>query len=277
MAQRNSISILGCGWLGFPLSKNLISCGYNVKGSTTSIGKLPLLSEAGIEPFLVHFPESCSIDTLDKFLKSETLIITVPPGRNIPKNESYFGLLTSLTNVLANSPVQRVIFISSTSVYGDVKKAVDERDASCPDSEAGSRLLRAEQMISAIPVKHVVIRLSGLIGPERHPGRFLAGKQNVPNGLAPVNLIHLDDAVGIIREIVNNGSSEGIYNAVAPDHPERQAFYALASSALGLEPPGFIQEKVSWKEIRSSRINHEFEYHFRVPDLMQWLAGHPGL
>ena len=47
------ISILGCGWLGFPLAENLINKGNKIKGTTTSVDKLQLLSKAGIVPYLI--------------------------------------------------------------------------------------------------------------------------------------------------------------------------------------------------------------------------------
>lgn len=272
MDNTNSISVLGCGWLGFPLAKSLVNKGYNIKGSTTSNDKLPVLFEEGIEPFLVQFPDNRVIESLINFLNSDILIIAVPPGRNSLKHQSYFGLLNSLTELLPDSSIKKIIFISSTSVYGDVNKPVDECDAPAPDTETGLRMLKAEQMIQQTSVKHIVLRFSGLIGPGRHPGRFLAGKTDVANGMAPVNLIHLDDAIGIIHTLIIDEKAEGIYNATAPHHPTRETFYTLASNTLDLDPPKFISEKTSWKEIQSCRINRELKYNFLIPDLMRWLA-----
>lgn len=268
MNNANSISVLGCGWLGLPLAKSLTDKGYNVKGSTTTAEKLPVISKEGIEPFLVQFPDNCVIESLINFLNSDILIIAVPPGRNSLKHQSYFGLLNSLTKVLPDSSIKKIIFISSTSVYGDANKAVNEWDKPAPDTDAGKRMLMAEQIILKTLVKHTVLRFSGLIGPGRHPGKFLAGKTGVANGLAPVNLIHLDDAIGIIHELITNESAEGIYNAAAPLHPTRQEFYTLASKSLGLDPPQFISEKTTWKEVQSCRIIQELNYNFLVPDLI---------
>ena len=61
------ISILGCGWLGFPLAKRFIEEGYSVNGSTTSESKLSVLENAGINPFLVVL-ESESIS--ESYIKS---------------------------------------------------------------------------------------------------------------------------------------------------------------------------------------------------------------
>lgn len=267
----NSISVLGCGWLGFPLAVSLINKGYSVKGSTTSIERLPLLFKERIEPFLVQFRENCVPENLAEFLKSDILIIAVPPGRSSFKYQSYFDMLNTLTKVLPDGSIQKIIFISSTSVYGDQNRTVTERDKPEPDTEVGKRIFAAEQIILSMQVKHIIVRLSGLIGPGRHPGRFLTGKPAVANGLAPTNLIHLEDAIGIINELITNDGTEGIYIAAAPSHPSKQSFYTLASQTMGFDPPQFIPEKIKWKGVESVRIGDELKYKFLVPDLMQWL------
>ena len=48
------ISILGCGWLGFPLAQQLMCQGFQIKGATTSESKLSVLQNAGISPFLLN-------------------------------------------------------------------------------------------------------------------------------------------------------------------------------------------------------------------------------
>jgi len=65
--------------------------------------------------------------------------------------------------------------------------------------DAESALYRSEQLFHEnTNFQTTVIRLAGLIGPGRNPARFFAGKTNIPNGNAPVNLIHLDDCIGFI-------------------------------------------------------------------------------
>ena len=75
------VSILGCGWLGFPLAKKLIEIDFEVKGSTTSENKLDLLKSNNIEPFLITISEDKITGTISEFLyDSEILIINIPPG-----------------------------------------------------------------------------------------------------------------------------------------------------------------------------------------------------
>ena len=51
--NQNKIAILGCGWLGLPLAKKLISKNFIVRGSTTSKDKISVLKNENIEPFLI--------------------------------------------------------------------------------------------------------------------------------------------------------------------------------------------------------------------------------
>ena len=83
------ISILGCGWLGFPLAKALLNKGFHVNGSTTTVEKLDVLKNEGINPFLIDVPLSIDKENhgVESFLAamipflegSETLIIDIPP------------------------------------------------------------------------------------------------------------------------------------------------------------------------------------------------------
>ena len=148
----NSVSILGCGWLGFPLAMRLANKGYSIKGSTTSAEKLPGFKKEGIAPFLVHFNSPGIPENLDKFFNSDILIIAVPPGRDSLKHEGYFSMLTSLTNVIPESSIQKVIFLSSASVYGDMNMQLTEKDEPRPDTDAGRRMLAAEEAVLKLTV-----------------------------------------------------------------------------------------------------------------------------
>ena len=53
--NQKSISILGCGWLGLPLARQLIKLGYSVKGSTTSPEKIQILKGSQIDGYNREF------------------------------------------------------------------------------------------------------------------------------------------------------------------------------------------------------------------------------
>jgi nucleoside-diphosphate-sugar epimerase len=173
---------------------------------------------------------------------------------------------------LPGSLVRKIILVSSTSVFKDNNAEIFESDMPEPDSETARLLADTEDQFLAIQNKKVcVVRPAGLVGPDRHPGRFFRNRSRIPNGLAPVNLIHRDDVIGIINSLISNENASGIYHACSPAHPARQDFYDLAARSSNFPPPDFIPEKLSWKIISSRRVYNELGYTFKYPDLTDWL------
>ncbi len=268
------ISILGCGWLGFPLAIGLINKGFKVNGSTTSVDKLNLLKANLIAPFLVQLGETDN-DNFSAFLESQLLIINVPPGRNKENVNDYGVKMQSLADCISKSSIKKLIFISSTSVYEEFNELVNEDTQVLSKSDGGNRMIRAENIFKDLKnIETTVIRMAGLIGPNRHPGRFFAGKENIPDGLVPINLIHLDDCIGIIEHVINNDLWNQTFNGSAPTHPTKMEFYDLASQQLYGKEAKFIAEKGNYKIVDSSKIINT-GYHFKHPDLMEWLLQNP--
>ncbi|WP_411272778.1 SDR family oxidoreductase [Daejeonella sp.] len=266
------ISLLGCGWLGYPLAKSLISQGFTIRASTTTPTKISFMQNEGIDPYLVHFSDGVSIPDLKKFFNAEILIITIPPGRrNLQGFDNYRRMVQYVCREIQDRPLLKVILISSTSVYPDNNNVVDEFSIISPDTDSGKLMADTEMHLNKLPLKVLCLRLAGLVGPGRMPGRFFAGKSQIPNGFSPVNLIHLNDVIGIINCLVNDRNADGIYNGCAPSHPVREEFYTLAAEIEGLNKPDFIQEKAGWKVVSSSRIKEELNYKFEKPSLMDWL------
>ncbi|MCX2584663.1 SDR family oxidoreductase [Pedobacter sp. MR22-3] len=262
-APEKKVSILGCGWFGLAFAKKLIEQGYQVKGSTTTPEKLSILAEEGIQPFRVHFSADQMVADLE-FFDAAILFICIPPKRNSPELNDYAQKIASIINA-AKGKVENIILISSTSVYGDENQIVNELSETNPDTDSGKVVLAAEKALAlAMPGGFTIIRFAGLMGPERNPGRFFAGKMDIPNGLAPVNLIHQTDAVGIAMAIIEKQAFGRIYNACAPDHPNRKEFYSAAAKNTGLVVPGFISEKQTWKIVESVNVPKYLDYEFQV-------------
>ena len=165
-----------------------------------------------------------------------------------------------LAREVAKYPVKRVVFISATSVYPDQGKLVCEDDAT-PSTERSKTLLDAENHFLKNPVlKTTVLRLSGLIGPGRVPG---VTKRNVSLADGPVNLIHLDDCLAIIHQLIIKNPKKGVYNASCPEHPLRSELYAHIKG-LGYETIQVLNEVGnSKKRVSSQRLMDEFGYTFK--------------
>jgi nucleoside-diphosphate-sugar epimerase len=276
--MNKKISILGCGWLGLPLAKSLLAKGYEVKGSTTSVIKLDVLKNAGISPFQIQLEEHEIIGTIENFLdETDVLLIDIPPGlRKVTStsNEMTFvNKVKTLIPFIEKSRIQKVVFVSSTSVYGDSNNfstslEVTEETKPNPDTESGKQLAITETLLQSNPYfKTTVIRFGGLLGDDRHPIKFLAGRTNVENPEAPVNMIEREDCIGIIEEILKQVQHDKwgeTFNAVAPQHPTRKAYYYKKAELFNLPLPTFAEDSESkGKIISSEKVETILGYSFQ--------------
>jgi nucleoside-diphosphate-sugar epimerase len=273
--MNKKISILGCGWLGLPLAKSLLSKGYEVKGSTTSESKLEVLKNAGILPFQIQLEENQIIGTIEDFLKeTDVLVIDIPPGLRRDFSTSlemtFVNKVKTLIPFIEKSGIQKVVFVSSTSVYGDGFPIVEitEETKPNPDTESGKQLVIVETLLqSNLHFKTTVIRFGGLLGDDRHPIKFLAGRTNVENPHAPVNMIEREDCIGIIEETMKQVQHDNwgeTFNAVAPQHPTRKAYYHKKAEIFNLPLPTFAEDSESkGKIISSEKVETILGYSFQ--------------
>jgi len=262
-----SIHILGCGWLGKPLAVELIKEGYHASGSTTQESKVAELESLGIKPFVIKFdPQLTSSAT--EFFQADILIISIPPKRKSGQTDVYLEQMNNVVQAILKGSISSVLFISSTSVYADGDRAVSEIDA-----DPTSYLVEAENIFrSQTKFKTTVIRFGGLVGPGRNPGRFLAGKKDVQGGNHPVNVIHQQDCIGIIKAIIDQEAWGEVFNACAEHHPTRNEFYTRASEVMQLETPQFSKSDVSKNKVVScDKLKTKLNYQFIYPDVMTML------
>jgi nucleoside-diphosphate-sugar epimerase len=264
------VSILGCGWLGTALGKALLQKGYEVRGSVTRPEKLETLSLAGIQSFLIRLNEETTLDESSDFWNCDALVVA--SNVNLQGNNGYILGLKKVAKLIALKKVSRVIVVSSTSIYGEPNDPVDESSLPSPQTPSAKRLLEIETEFQNIKgIQSTMMRCGGLVGPGRMPGSFLAGKQNISNGLAPVNLIHLSDCIGIIERLLATNNKIDIINAVAPDHPSRSQFYTKAARVQDLAIPEFLLEKNAWKVV-GSIVTERIGYTYQVHDWESWLT-----
>lgn len=269
------ISILGYGWFGSALGTSLLEDGHEVHGSVTTEQRLEALHKAGIQASVIKLGGAEPLDPAADFWDCDALVIA--SNVRLVANPSYIDGLKQLIEIILSKNIKKTILISSTSVFGDTGQSVDESSSCDPQTGSGEILLQMESLLQQLPDgRSTALRFGGLVGPGRHPGRFFAGKKGVANGLAPVNLIHLDDCIGVTKRLLHMEQLPRCLNAVGPDHPSRAAFYTLAAEMQGLAVPEFIPEKLDWKIVRS-RYNEEIGYTYLVNDWESWLRSGSGL
>ncbi|MBF0297348.1 MAG: hypothetical protein HQK51_01425 [Oligoflexia bacterium] len=234
-----TISILGAGWLGTELaSKLLLENKYHIKVSTTSINKIDKFIKMGLEPYLINFSPTLNnmsasgINSDNNFLhffKSDLLIISIPPKVKTYGEEFHLNQIKELINYLLSVPNSfdgYIIYLSSTSVYGDYQGIVDEETPATPSKASGRVILAVENILKEkFTNKLTIIRLGGLIGPGREPSHFSKKNPKLIDSNLPINLIHLDDACRVIISVIKESAWNETFNAVSDEHISKNEFY----------------------------------------------------
>ena len=259
MCNKKYISILSCGWLGESLAVNMLGKGFSVKGATTSLDKKERLSVKGIDAFQLRFEDLN--ENMIQFLNSDILILNL----TIKDIELYKQFLP----VLEQSSIKNLILISSTGVYKNSEKPVDENS----DLSESPWVAIENLLIDSKNFQTTILRFSGLFGGNRKPGNFLSGK-TVKNADAPINLIHRDDCIQIINEIIKQDVWEECFNCTADTHPSKKEFYTKAAEAIDVPLPIFDEEggnNSSFKLITNEKLKRRLNYNFIHSDLMKAL------
>ena len=255
------ISILGCGWLGLPLGKYLVEREHEVKGSTTSESKFPLLQKVGITPYLLQFSPAVEGEELSDFLQSEVLIICIPPRAGKYGEDYHIQQIQSLKAAFATSAIKNIVYISSTSVYPDLNKEVNENNI----VNENSALIKVENILKTLEnIQTTILRCGGLMGYERIGAKYFAGKR-INTGQTPVNYVHQDDVVAIITMILEKGFWQETFNVVSPKHPLREEVFLKNCVDFGFEKPIFEEatEVIPFKIISPQKLIEQTDYQFK--------------
>lgn len=268
MSKKN-VSIIGLGWLGLPLYKNLSKLGYRCKGSTTSLTKQSLLKQDNIEAYLLELKETTIEGAIENCLaSSEILILNTPPGLRKNPDGNYVAKIEQILPYIEKSSIKKVLFIGSTSVFKDQEHFPEITNSSEPNAltNAGSQLKEVENLLrSNKNFETTILRFAGLINDKRHPATMMSKRAYVKNPEAPVNLIHREDCIGIISAIINQNQWSKVFNASFPKHNTKQKYYNAACDRLNLNHPNFDTEnpskgKLINGEITSKALNYTYKY-----------------
>ena len=267
--MKTPISIIGCGWLGLPLAKCLIQKGHPIKGSTSTESKLDSLASGGIQPHLLNFSSEGVTGNITACLDScEILVLNIPPGLRKHPEQDYMGMMQHVLPYIEKSSLENVLFIGTTSVYDDNESIPIISEASkTSTSKTAKKLISVEKLFQQNDnFKTTVLRFGGLIGPDRHPAKFLSAKKNLKNPEAPVNLIAQQDCISIIHSIINHEIWGATLNAAYPSHPTRETYYTEACKQLHLPIPHFDKnQKSKGKIIASNKLVRLLDYQFQMP------------
>ncbi len=248
------IAIIGSGWLGLPLANQLQTDGHKMMLTTTQQDKAVKLQRNGLN--VMQYEVGDQLSQPDQLFNNDIIIIAVTS-----KDVDAFDILIDQLN---QQTCKKLIYISSTSVYQNNRLSHDE---SSQYLNKDNPIWKIEQLIQTHP-STTIIRLAGLVGPGRHPGRFFKNGRTLKNPTAPVNLIHLDDCIGIIQSVILNQAWNQIFNGCADNHPPKLEFYTRMADQLNLAAPEFEKNTAgSQKIVDNKKSKTVLGYKYTCPDV----------
>ena len=272
-----NVSVLGCGWLGLPLAAELVARGHSVRGSVRRAEKLGALAAAGIRGHRLELSPAPEGDG-EGFFDADTLVITLPPKRSeAGANTRYPAQIAVL---LAATPAgTRLVFTGSTSVYPELNRTVTEADAGNIDdttdraagdtsiSDSGRGILAAEELLRARG--GTILRLAGLYGYDRQPGRRLSGRPST-GGETPVNLVHCDDVLRVLVRVIEERLEDTTLNVCADLHPTRRAVYTRQAERFGFAPPRFVPpHEKTFKRVDNDKLKKTLGFSLTYADPLE--------
>lgn len=277
-----SVGIIGCGWLGKALATCLLEQGALVIATSSQQCNVEQLNELGIEAQQLLLPSNTKQLNQHEIFTQQCLVIAITPQFKKGQTDYAIKVAQLVDAAKQRGVVQRIILLSSTAVYQRLEGLVDENtnlNLHEPSSvglgsiEKEKILNTAEQTVLNFYQQGSVLRLAGLVGPDRHPGKFLLAKRTLTNSTAPVNLIHQQDAVGLIMALLTTPSPKGIFNGVSDTHVTKAFYYQAAAKSLGLELTTFSVANTldSTRIVSGDKAKEELDYSFIYPDLLAWL------
>ena len=234
--MKTKIAIAGAGWLGKHLAIFLRNLGHQVSVISRDCRHIEWTQNMNIALLVTDYSNAFSAVVS---ANSDVLIICIPPVENYTDKIDF---------LVRQTEAKKIIFCSSTSVYKQEYGLVDEES----EVDGNPSLIAAEALLESYKIPCFILRLGGLIGLTRHPSRSFAGKLQLPNGKAPVNLIHQEDVIEIIGLLILK-SDGGIFNLVNPAHPMRKSYYENNCSKQGLAPCQFANQGKG-KIVRGDKI-----------------------
>lgn len=236
--KKENLSLIGCGWLGKELALDLKSQNYEFIATTAHDKSeeftLSAVPYTQLDAALDIVPES--------ILKSDVLIYMVPPLA-----------VSHVKHFFDQIPIEKkIIFISSTSVYGKNLGVVDEKTEHHVCSTSSPLLLETENYLMNKFKNVTILRFGGLYGGKRHPVMFLQGKKELTGGHAYVHLVHRDDCIRAIKSVMEHSEWGEVFNIVSDVSLSKTEYYTLMANKWGLIPPEYLVYEKSMKETQIS-------------------------
>jgi nucleoside-diphosphate-sugar epimerase len=260
--DKKKLLILGCGWTGKITADLFLENNFEVWGTTTQKEKITELQENGIHPVLLDLFKEDETEKAFINLQSQTfdvVLISIPVKRN-EDTQSCIKKFENLAEILKKLTYKQIIYLSSIGVYEPINGIITEHSTV---KENGNLFLVQDYLMKNLP-SLTVLRLGGLFGFGRIPGRYFSNK-TCTVGQEKANYVHGTDVARSILAIWKKGITKYIYNIVAPTHPLKKDIYTVMAKKYNFLPPSiYLDESLFQKEISSQKFMQELDFKFSL-------------
>lgn len=275
------VLIVGCGDIGTRVARAYLGRGTGVYGLVRSETRANALAALGVQVLCADLDVPATLPTPPG---AGTVFYFAPPPRAGATDPRIEALLT----LLQRQPPRRIVYISTSGVYGDCGGAwITEARAPAPRTERARRRLAAESALrgwaDARGVAATILRVPGIYGPGRLPVERIRRRLPVlREEESPfTNRIHAEDLARACVAAAAYGGAGAVYNA-SDGHPTTMTDYFFrVADLLGLPRPPVVgraeAEQVISPAMRSffdesrrldnRRLREELGVALRYPDL----------
>lgn len=243
------------------------------------------LMAAGIQPLVADITQASHLAQLPGPFDWVVNLVSSTRGGADEYRSVYLNGTKNLIDWLSAQPPKRFVYTSSTSVYGQTDGSlVKESSPTDPGSETSRLLVETEKLLLAAAHEKafpaIILRVAGIYGPGRGHlfQQYLRNEAKIAGkGDRIINMIHLDDLVGIIITALKSGRAGEAYNAVDDEPVAQIHFFRWLSETLGKWMPPFAPAEddavrkrgVTNKKVSNRKIKMELGYQFKYPTFRQ--------
>ena len=282
----NRILIVGCGFVGNELVRQNFNANqspefFNPVFALTRTGpRAKELRSAGVLPIIGHWQDLITLDTLPQV---DTILVSVPH-----RDDSGFGVeshVVGLKNLVQRLPTfRKLIYLSTTGVYGDVEDEVDELTPTQATRIGPQVAVAAERWLAAYfqAPQLTIIRLAGIYGPGRIPlaEKLRSGETLQVPQKGWLNLIHVADIAAMLLQVAQRDMAQALYVFSDGQPVTRLEFYRTLSKLCGVHEPQFAvpdpdasrSQRAGNKRVNSQRLIAELNLQLQFPSYKEGLA-----
>ncbi len=200
------ILFIGYGKTSWRVAKQLFEQGHQI----TTISQ-----SAKMDEYATHLVQDVHQLNLAHISPIDWVYVLLSPNESTPEayQRVYVDSVQPISNALKQHPVQKVVVVSSTRVYGENHgERIDDESEMKPNDEQGRLLLKMEQLWQqAYPSANIIIRPTGIYGTSVARMLKLAEKTKTYPNRHWSNRIHIDDLANFLAHLLHVEHAEKSY------------------------------------------------------------------